>query len=59
MYGRAFLTHLHHFMNHFLQLVAEKNDSINGAARKCFDPSCFLTALGIICGFLPIESQRI
>ena len=32
-------------MNPFLQLTAEKKDSKNGAARKFFDPSYFLTAL--------------
>jgi hypothetical protein len=33
-------------LNPFLQLAAEKKDSKNGAARKFFCPSYFVTALG-------------
>ena len=35
------------FLNPFLQLAAEKKDSKNGAAKKNFGPSYFVTALGI------------
>ena len=34
-------------MNPFLQLSAEKKDSKNGAARKDFGPSYFVTALAV------------
>ena len=33
------------FFESFLQLAAEKKDSKNGAARKFFGPSYFVTAL--------------
>ena len=36
---------LHHFLNAFLQLAADKKDSKNGTARKFFGPSYFVTAL--------------
>ena len=36
---------LHPFLNLFLQLAAEKTDQKNGAARKLFGPSYFVTAL--------------
>jgi hypothetical protein len=32
-------------LNPFLKLAGEKKDSKNGAARKCFGPSYFVTAL--------------
>jgi hypothetical protein len=40
-------------LNPFLQLAAEKKDSKNGAARKSFGPSYFVTAL-ILLWFLKI-----
>jgi hypothetical protein len=36
---------LHHFLNTFLQLAAEKKFSKNGAAGNFFGPSYFVTAL--------------
>ena len=36
---------LHHFLNTFLQLAAEKKYSKNGAAGNFFGPSYFVTAL--------------
>ena len=36
---------LHHFSNPFSQLPAVERDSKNGAARKSFGPSYFVTAL--------------
>ena len=35
-------------MNPFLQLAVEKKDSKNGAARKYFGPSYFVTALAML-----------
>jgi hypothetical protein len=46
---------MHRFLNPFLQLAAEKKDSKNGAARKFFGPSYFVTAFtGVkICSYIP------
>ena len=46
--GQNKKSQLHRFLNTFLQLVAEKKYSKNGAAGNFFSPSYFVTALAVV-----------